>query len=142
MTLLRPSIGQVPLTHTKQQLIYIPKSHNPTINYLLFFIALTFFRFFVLKVFPKVLISIFHKTEFCASVLCDLDQDRGILRGSGIPGASRFCCSCISHLLVALSSFMQLEKVLSFSWSGRHCRSASLALWSIKKSCSVEKRQS
>ena len=42
--------------------------------------------------------------------------------------ASRLASSCCSHSCVLLSSLRQLLKVLSFSWSGRHWRSASRAL--------------
>ena len=53
---------------------------------------------------------------------------------SGIPRASvtwpscRFFTSWASHRLVVVSSFSTWANVLSFSWSGRHCRRASLAL--------------
>lgn len=43
-------------------------------------------------------------------------------------GDSRFLSSWANHRLVELSSLRQLWKVLSFSWSGRHWRSASRAL--------------
>lgn len=53
---------------------------------------------------------------------------------SGMPRASvtwpscRFLTSWASQRLVVVSSFSTWAKVLSFSWSGRHWRSASLAL--------------
>lgn len=53
---------------------------------------------------------------------------------SGMPLASvtwpscRFFTSCASQRLVVVSSFSTWAKVLSLSWSGRHCRRASLAL--------------
>lgn len=40
----------------------------------------------------------------------------------------RFFTSCPSQRLVVVSSFSTWAKVLSFSWSGRHWRRASLAL--------------
>jgi len=40
----------------------------------------------------------------------------------------RFFTSCASQRLVVVSSFSTWAKVLSFSWSGRHWRRASLAL--------------
>lgn len=48
--------------------------------------------------------------------------------GVGTVTVSRFFSSCASQRFVELSSFRQLEKVLSLSWSGKHCRNASRAL--------------
>lgn len=65
---------------------------------------------------------------------------------SGMPRASvtwpscRFFTSWASQRLVVVSSFRTWAKVLSLSWSGRHWRSASLALW--KPEQRSEKRDS
>lgn len=65
-------------------------------------------------------------------------EDRGELRrhwgGRGMPLGSVTCPSCrfftswASQRLVVVSSFKTWAKVVSLSWSGRHCRRASLAL--------------
>ena len=46
----------------------------------------------------------------------------------GISSSPRLESSCSSHFLVVPSSLRTEEKVESFSWTGRHCRRASLAL--------------
>lgn len=58
---------------------------------------------------------------------------RGHWGGSGIPRGSVTCPSCrfltswASHRLVVVSSFSTWAKVVSFSWSGKHCLNASRA---------------
>jgi hypothetical protein len=53
---------------------------------------------------------------------------RGIPRGSVTWPSCRFFTSCASQRFVVVSSFSTWAKVVSFSWSGRHCLSASRAL--------------
>lgn len=67
-------------------------------------------------------------------LLCPLTAAPCHCGASGMPRASvtwpscRFFTSCASQRLVVVSSFSTWAKVLSFSWSGKHWRSASLAL--------------
>lgn len=53
---------------------------------------------------------------------------RGIPLGSVTWPSCRFFTSCASQRFVVVSSFSTWAKVVSFSWSGRHCLSASRAL--------------
>lgn len=57
----------------------------------------------------------------------------GIPLGSAKLGSCKFFINWLSHLLVEASSFKQLEKVPSLSWSGRHWRRASRALVGLRK---------
>lgn len=73
-------------------------------------------------------------SETCAQSVC-VDSRQPVHCGaSGMPLASvtwpscRFLTSWASQRLVVASSFSTWAKVLSFSWSGRHWRRASLAL--------------
>lgn len=54
--------------------------------------------------------------------------------GSVTCPSCRFFTSWASQRLVVVSSFKTWAKVVSLSWSGRHCRSASLALYKNKRS--------
>lgn len=58
---------------------------------------------------------------------------KGIPLGSVAGGSSKFFISWLSHLLVDASSFRHVANVPSFSWSGKHCRRASLALFKRQK---------
>lgn len=53
---------------------------------------------------------------------------RGMPLGSVTWPSCRFLTSCASQRLVVVSSFSTWAKVVSFSWSGRHCLRASRAL--------------
>ena len=53
---------------------------------------------------------------------------KGIPRGSVTTPSCKFFMSCASQRFVVVSSFKTVAKVLSFSWSGRHCLNASRAL--------------
>ena len=64
-----------------------------------------------------------------------------LITSLGSASNPRFWSSCNNHFFVVLSSFSVTENVLSFSCSGRHCRSASLALGDGRGSlfkCSME----
>ena len=63
-------------------------------------------------------------------VVVEEEEEEGAV-GEEVVGESsrpRLDSSCSSHFLVVPSSLRTEEKVESCSWTGRHCRSASLAL--------------
>lgn len=90
-----------------------------------------------LKSFIKTSVSMIEGSfvrQFFAGVLRVSEEQRGHCAGSGMPRGSvtwpscRFFTSWASQRLVVVSSFRTWAKVVSLSWSGRHCRRASLAL--------------
>lgn len=99
-----------------------------------------------LKVFHKNSVIYVHdwRLVICWAVPCWCSSEsvksrgshcggRGMPRGSVTWPSCRFFTSWASQRLVVVSSLRTCAKVVSLSWSGRHCRKASLALHKMEQ---------
>jgi len=79
-----------------------------------------------------------HAHVFALMCVCEHHcAESGMPRASVTWPSCRFLTSCASQRLVAVSSFSTWANVLSFSWSGRHWRRASRALWQGRHTATV-----